>query len=89
MKETKNYNSIQNLKVIAQYIVCGLLFLLSLQTYFEENKLLSSFFFLISGIYILPFLSLKFKAKIPFLNDWIYRRLIFIMLLFIAVYLKQ
>jgi hypothetical protein len=89
MTETKNYNSIQNLKVISQYILCGLLFLLSFQTYFDDNKLLSSIFFLICGIYILPFLSLKLKTIVPFLNDWIYRRLIFIILLSIALYLKQ
>lgn len=89
MAKTKNYNSVQTLKVFVQYIICGLLFLLSYEACFEDNKLLSSLFFLISGIYILPFLSLKLKTIIPFLNDWTYRRLVFIILLFIALYLKQ
>ena len=89
MAVAKNYNSIQNLKIIGQYIVSGLLFLLAFQTYYEDNKLLSSIFFLISGIYIIPFLSLKLKTIVPYLNDWMYRRLIFIILVSLALYLKQ
>ncbi|MFN3755229.1 hypothetical protein [Flavobacterium sp.] len=88
MEESKDYSSTQVLKVIGQYIVSGLLIVLSIQTYFAEKKMLSAFFFLVCAIYILPLLASKWKELIPFLNDWLWRRIIFVVLFFIALYFK-
>jgi hypothetical protein len=88
MQSTKDFNSIQILKTIGQYILSGLLFALSIQTYFEEKKMLSSIFFLVCGIYLLPFLSPKLKVLMPFLNDWLWRRILAIVIFLLGIYFK-
>jgi hypothetical protein len=88
METTKNYNSTKTLKIIVQYIVCGLFLALSIKTYFEERKILASILFLVCGIYLLPILSQKLKSLMPFLNDWLWRRILFGILFFLAIYSK-
>jgi hypothetical protein len=88
MQSTKDFNSLQILKTIGQHSVSSLLFALSIQTYFEEKKILSSLFFLVCGLYLLPFLSPKLRALMLFLNDWLWRRIFAIALFLFGFYFK-
>ena len=87
MENSKDYNSVQVLKIFGQYIVGGLLIALSIQT-FITGKIVSSILFMICAIYLLPLFSSKWKELIPSLNDWIWRRIVFIILFFIALYFR-
>ncbi|WP_395062176.1 hypothetical protein [Flavobacterium sp.] len=88
-EQNKNdWNALHTIVHIAKYIICIIIFLYSLTGFYEGN-IYTAMVLLFTGIIFLPFVSKIWKHKLSFLDYYLYRRILFILLLMLAGYLDN
>lgn len=86
-EQSKNESSsLRGIVHIAKYVICILLFLYSLTGFYEGN-IYTALVLLFTAIIFLPFVSKIWKRKFPFLDYYLFRRILFVLLLMLAGYL--
>jgi hypothetical protein len=71
-----------------KYIVCILLFVCSFSEFYEGD-IYTAIVQLVTAIIFLPFVSKRWKRKLPFLDYYLIRRILFFLLLMLASYFNN